>query len=67
MQNSESQEVLPQPPQQPTVNLNCRMYENKLPEPETCVMVNIRQITDVGTYVHLLEYNNIEGIKIHPI
>jgi translation initiation factor 2 subunit 1 len=38
------------------------MYENKLPEPETCVMVNVRQITDVGTYVHLLEYNNIEGM-----
>jgi translation initiation factor 2 subunit 1 len=44
------------------VNLQCRMYENKLPEAETCVMVNVRQITDVGAYVHLLEYNNIEGM-----
>ncbi|KAJ3274411.1 hypothetical protein HDV01_003015 [Terramyces sp. JEL0728] len=42
--------------------LQCRMYENKLPEQDTCVMVNVRQITDVGTYVHLLEYNNIEGM-----
>lgn len=41
--------------------LQCRMYENVLPEQDTCVMVNIRQITDVGTYVQLLEYNNIEG------
>lgn len=41
--------------------LSCRMYENKLPEQDTCVMVNVRQITDVGTYVQLLEYNNIEG------
>ncbi|KAJ3323363.1 hypothetical protein HDV06_001883 [Boothiomyces sp. JEL0866] len=42
--------------------LQCRMYENKLPEQDSCVMVNVRQITDVGTYVHLLEYNNIEGM-----
>lgn len=41
--------------------LQCRMYEPTLPEQDTCVMVNIRQITDVGTYVTLLEYNNIEG------
>jgi translation initiation factor 2 subunit 1 len=55
-------ESQPQPPPESRVNLQCRMYENKLPEPETCVMVNVRQITDVGTYVHLLEYNNIEGM-----
>ncbi|KAI8893413.1 eukaryotic translation initiation factor 2 alpha subunit-domain-containing protein [Globomyces pollinis-pini] len=40
----------------------CRMYEERFPEVETCVMVNVRQITDIGTYVHLLEYNNIEGM-----
>ena len=44
--------------------LQCRMYENVLPEQDQCVMVNIRQITDVGTYVQLLEYNNIEGMII---
>jgi hypothetical protein len=49
----------------PTVNLDCRMYEELLPEPKTCVMVNVRQITDVGTYVTLLEYNNIEGRNPH--
>ena len=43
------------------LNLNCRMYENVYPEQETCVMVNVRQVTDVGTYVTLLEYNDIEG------
>ncbi|KAJ3303605.1 hypothetical protein HDV03_003682 [Kappamyces sp. JEL0829] len=42
--------------------LRCRMYENLYPEQDTCVMVNIRQITDVGTYVTLLEYDNIEGM-----
>ncbi|KAJ2995776.1 hypothetical protein HDV02_000463 [Globomyces sp. JEL0801] len=42
--------------------LMCRMYEERFPEVETCVMVNVRQITDIGTYVHLLEYNNIEGM-----
>jgi hypothetical protein len=47
----------------PTVNLECRMYEEKLPEQDVCVMVNVRQITEVGTYVHLIEYNNIEGIN----
>lgn len=43
------------------LNLKCRMYENVYPEQETCVMVNVRQVTDVGTYVTLLEYNDIEG------
>jgi hypothetical protein len=46
----------------PTSKFECRMYENTLPEPDSCVMVNVRQITDVGTYVQLLEYNNIEGM-----
>jgi len=42
--------------------LQCRMYENKYPEVDDLVMVNVRQIADVGAYVHLLEYNNIEGM-----
>ena len=46
------------------LNLKCRMYENVYPEQETCVMVNVRQVTDVGTYVTLLEYNDIEGTLI---
>lgn len=40
----------------------CRMYENKFPEVEDLVMVNVRQTAEMGAYVHLLEYNNIEGM-----
>ncbi|KAJ3379146.1 hypothetical protein HDU92_006890 [Lobulomyces angularis] len=42
--------------------LQCRMYENKFPEVEDLVMVNVRQIAEVGAYVTLMEYNNIEGM-----
>jgi translation initiation factor 2 alpha subunit (eIF-2alpha) len=38
------------------------MYENKYPEVDDLVMVNVRQIAEMGAYVHLLEYNNIEGM-----
>ena len=41
--------------------LQCRYYENKFPELEDLVMVNVRNIQEMGAYVHLLEYNNIEG------
>ena len=41
--------------------LTCRYYENKYPEIDDVVMVNVRSIADMGAYVHLLEYNNIEG------
>jgi translation initiation factor 2 subunit 1 len=43
-------------------NLNCRFYENKYPEIESVVMVNVRNIADMGAYVSLLEYDNIEGM-----
>lgn len=43
-------------------NLDCRFYENEFPEIETLVMVNVRNIADMGAYVSLLEYNNIEGM-----
>jgi len=42
--------------------LTCRYYENKYPEIDDVVMVNVRSIADMGAYVHLLEYNNIEGM-----
>jgi translation initiation factor 2 subunit 1 len=40
----------------------CRMYENKYPEVDDLVVANVRQIAEMGAYVHLLEYNNIEGM-----
>jgi len=43
-------------------NLTCRFYKNKFPEIESLVMVNVRNIADMGAYVSLLEYNNIEGM-----
>lgn len=44
------------------MRLSCRMYENRYPEVDELVMVNVRQIAEMGAYVHLLEYNNIEGM-----
>jgi translation initiation factor 2 subunit 1 len=43
-------------------NLESRFYENKYPEIESVVMVNVRNIADMGAYVSLMEYNNIEGM-----
>ena len=43
-------------------NLECRSFENEFPEIESLVMVNVRNIADMGAYVSLLEYNNIEGM-----
>jgi len=42
--------------------ISCRFYEQKYPEVDEVVMVNVRAIADMGAYVHLLEYNNIEGM-----
>ena len=42
--------------------LTCRYYENKYPEIDDVVMVNVRSIADMGAYVSLLEYDNIEGM-----
>jgi len=43
-------------------NLNCRFYENEFPEIEDVVIVEVKQIADMGAYVQLLEYNNTEGM-----
>jgi len=45
-----------------TAHLKCRFYESMFPEAESLVMVNVRHIAEMGAYVHLLEYNNIEGM-----
>ena len=42
--------------------ISCRFYEQKYPEIDDVVMVNVRSIADMGAYVHLLEYNNIKGM-----
>ncbi|EEB19101.1 eukaryotic translation initiation factor 2 subunit alpha, putative [Pediculus humanus corporis] len=42
--------------------LSCRFYNEKYPEVDDVVMVNVRSIAEMGAYVHLLEYNNIEGM-----
>ncbi|CAD7089049.1 unnamed protein product [Hermetia illucens] len=42
--------------------LTCRFYKEKYPEVEDVVMVNVRSIAEMGAYVHLLEYDNIEGM-----
>jgi translation initiation factor 2 subunit 1 len=38
------------------------MYEEKYPDVDHLVMVNVRQIGEMGAYVRLLEYDNIEGM-----
>ncbi|KAF0983768.1 hypothetical protein FDP41_007683 [Naegleria fowleri] len=42
--------------------LSCRFYEQQHPEVDDLVMVKVKHITDIGAYVTLLEYNNIEGL-----
>ncbi|EDO38747.1 predicted protein [Nematostella vectensis] len=41
---------------------NCRFYKHIYPEVDDVVMVNVRSIAEMGAYVNLLEYNNIEGM-----
>jgi translation initiation factor 2 subunit 1 len=42
--------------------MRCRFYENQYPEPEEVVMVNVTSIGEMGAYVTLTEYDNIEGL-----
>ncbi|XP_039063964.1 eukaryotic translation initiation factor 2 subunit alpha homolog [Hibiscus syriacus] len=44
------------------LNLECHMYEAKYPEVNMAVMIQVKNITDMGAYVSLLEYNNIKGM-----
>ncbi|CAF9936191.1 hypothetical protein IMSHALPRED_010492 [Imshaugia aleurites] len=41
---------------------NCRFYENRYPDIDEFVMVNVKQIAEMGAYVKLLEYDNIDGM-----
>lgn len=44
------------------LDLNCRMYEQKYPEVDDLVMVSVKSISEMGAYVSLLEYGDIEGM-----
>mmetsp|Transcript_7435 Transcript_7435/g.11960 ORF Transcript_7435/g.11960 Transcript_7435/m.11960 type:complete len:318 (-) Transcript_7435:1164-2117(-) len=44
------------------LRLSCRFYEEEFPETDECVMVQVKSIAEMGAYVSLLEYNNIEGM-----
>lgn len=46
------------------MSTNCRFYENKYPEVDEVVMVNVQEIAEMGAYVKLLEYDNIEGMVL---
>lgn len=43
---------------------SCRYYENRFPEVDDVVMVNVQQIAEMGAYVKLLEYDSIEGMVL---
>jgi len=42
--------------------VNCRMYEQKYPKVDDLVMVEVKSIEEMGAYVALKEYNDIEGM-----
>lgn len=44
--------------------LRCRFYENRFPAVGEVVMVVVRDITEVGAYVSLLEYDGMEGMVL---
>jgi len=42
-----------------------RFYEAKYPEADDLVLVQVKRIAEMGAYVSLLEYENIEGMILH--
>lgn len=42
--------------------VTCRFYEQKFPEVDDVVMVTVRSIAEMGAYVTLSEYDNVEGM-----
>ncbi len=42
--------------------VNCRMYEQKYPKVDDLVVVEVKSIEEMGAYVALKEYNDIEGM-----
>ena len=45
--------------------MRCRYYENQYPEPEEVVMASVTDIGEMGAYVTLLEYDDIEVISFN--
>ncbi|CAH1253533.1 Hypp1195 [Branchiostoma lanceolatum] len=45
-----------------TMAPSCRFYAKRFPQVDEVIMVNVRSIAEMGAYVSLLEYNNIEGM-----
>jgi translation initiation factor 2 subunit 1 len=43
---------------------SCRFYEKEMPDIEDVVMVHVESIAQMGAYVRLLEYDNIEGMVL---
>lgn len=48
--------------QEREAKFSCRFYENQYPEVEEVVIVNVKNIAEMGAYVSLLEYEGIEGM-----
>jgi len=42
--------------------VNCRMYEQRFPEIDDVVIAEVKSIEEMGAYVSLKEYNDIEGM-----
>lgn len=47
----------------PDDTLRCRYYEQQYPDVEDIVVVQVKSIAEMGAYVSLLEYNDVEGKK----
>ena len=44
---------------------HCRFYEKELPEAEELVVVQVKRVEELGAYVSLVEYDNIEGMILY--
>lgn len=42
--------------------MECRFYNNALPQVDDVIMVQVKSFTDIGAYVSLLEYGRVEGM-----
>lgn len=42
--------------------MNCRMYESKYPQVDDFVIAEVKSVEEMGAYVALKEYNDIEGM-----